>query len=321
MQKNVPSVNVAGDPMRVTPEQIEQARKIDLLSYLQAYEPDNLQKVGNSTYSTKEHDSLKISNGVWHWFSHHIGGKSALDYLVKVKGYGFIEAVITLAKNDLPVVQSEHRVKEDKKEFALPPMSEDTSRVRSYLLKRGINGRLIDYCFRQGILFEDAEYHNCVFIGKDEKGEAKYGALRGTVGSFKRELDGSDKRYSFRLEFEEKAEHIHLFESAIDLLSFITLEYRKQNGWQHENYLSLAGVYATENSSDIPLALEAYLEHHPETNHITCHLDNDDIGRKATEQIISSLGDRYVVDDMPPAKGKDFNDFLKIQIERKEMIR
>lgn len=307
--------------MWVTPEQVAEARRIDLLTYLQNREPDNLQKIGSSTYCTKEHDSLKISNGVWHWFSHHIGGKSALDYLVKVKGIDFQAAVLSLTNDNIPVVQSEGCAAEIRKEFALPPLCDGISKAKRYLKSRGISERLINYCYAQGVLLEDAEYHNCIFVGKDENGAAKYGALRGTAGDFKRELDGSDKRYSFRLEFKENAERVHLFESAIDLLSYITLEYKKQNGWYHDNYLSLAGVYVTENSSDIPLALEVYLERHPETKRITCHLDNDEIGRKATEQIVKTLGDRYVVDDNPPSKGKDFNDYLKIQIGRKEMIR
>ena len=68
-----------------TPEDIQQAKQLDLLTYLQIYEPDQLVKVSGDTYCTKEHDSLKISNGKWHWFSRKIGGKTALDYLVKVK--------------------------------------------------------------------------------------------------------------------------------------------------------------------------------------------------------------------------------------------
>lgn len=44
-----------------TPEDIQQAKQMDLLTYLQIYEPDQLVKVSGDTYCTKEHDSLKIS--------------------------------------------------------------------------------------------------------------------------------------------------------------------------------------------------------------------------------------------------------------------
>jgi len=60
----------------VTKEQIAQAKSIDLLSYLQANEPGNLKKSGSNEYRLADHDSLKISNGRWHWFSRGIGGKT-----------------------------------------------------------------------------------------------------------------------------------------------------------------------------------------------------------------------------------------------------
>ena len=79
--------------VQIDPDVLEQARQIDLLSYLRAYEPSNLVKVKGTTnvYCTAEHDSLKISNGKWYWWSRGFGGYSALDYLMKVKEYGFVE--------------------------------------------------------------------------------------------------------------------------------------------------------------------------------------------------------------------------------------
>ena len=77
----------------IHPEVIQQVKRIDLLTYLQNYEPDELVRFSGDTFTTKSHDSLKISNWVWCWFSRGIGGRSALDYLVKVKGYSFLGAV------------------------------------------------------------------------------------------------------------------------------------------------------------------------------------------------------------------------------------
>ena len=69
--------------------------QIDLLSYLREFEPSNLVMVKGTSnvYCTAEHDSLKISNGKWYWWSRGFGGYSALDYLIKVKEYDFVEAV------------------------------------------------------------------------------------------------------------------------------------------------------------------------------------------------------------------------------------
>ena len=77
----------------IPPETIERARQMDLLTYLQTFEPDELVHIGGNHYCTREHDSLKISNGKWYWFSRGFGGYNALDYLVKVKDVPFVEAV------------------------------------------------------------------------------------------------------------------------------------------------------------------------------------------------------------------------------------
>ena len=83
----------------IQPDIVEEVRKMDLLTYLKNYEPHELVRIGNNVFSTKTHDSLKISNGKWYWWSRGIGGKSALDYLIKVKGYDFQDAVRMIAGN------------------------------------------------------------------------------------------------------------------------------------------------------------------------------------------------------------------------------
>ena len=72
---------------------IDKARELDLLTYLEKYEPDEFVKISSNVYSTRTHDSLKTSNGMWMWWSKEIGGKNAIDYLVIVRGMAFIEAV------------------------------------------------------------------------------------------------------------------------------------------------------------------------------------------------------------------------------------
>ena len=80
----------------IAPEVITEAKRMDLLTYLREYEPGELVKFSSNTYTTRTHDSLKISNGKWFWWSRGIGGVSALDYLVKVKGIDFVSAVTYL---------------------------------------------------------------------------------------------------------------------------------------------------------------------------------------------------------------------------------
>ena len=89
--------------VQIDPDVLERVRQIDLLSYLREFEPSNLVKVKGTSnvYCTAEHDSLKISNGKWYWWSRGFGGYSALDYLIKVKEYDFVEAVEILTGQDV----------------------------------------------------------------------------------------------------------------------------------------------------------------------------------------------------------------------------
>lgn len=83
----------------------------------------------------------------------------------------------------------------------------------------------IQECIDEGILFESAgRYHNAVFVGKDEKGVPRYAAYRGLGGNFRLDASGSDKRYSFRLLADKPSSSVHLFEAAIDLLSYADKE-------------------------------------------------------------------------------------------------
>ena len=311
--------------MWVTPEQIEKAKQMDLLTYLQSYEPGNLKKISHDTWCTKEHDSLKISNGKWHWFSRHIGGKTALDYLIKVKGISFVKAVeiITGYAAVLPPVYTGIEKPIESKQIELPEYNTEICEVRRHLKGRGISDTVIEYCHENKMLYEDAKYHNCVFLGYDGN-TPKYGAVRSTVSDFKRDLTGSDKRFSFFIPAESDPGTVHLFESAIDLLIFARLELRIKRNWRRDDLLSLAGVYKTDKKQDIPLALRTYLERHTGTKAVYLHLDNDEVGRMATKQITEALSSQYTVIDQPPQSGKDFNDYLKNEIrkeKRKEQVR
>ena len=82
-----------------TQDQIDRAKSIDLLTYLKNNNPDELVFDSRNSYKTRTHDSLKISNGLWYWFTREVGGKSAIDYLMKVKNYKFVEAVKTVMGN------------------------------------------------------------------------------------------------------------------------------------------------------------------------------------------------------------------------------
>lgn len=310
----------------IDPENILKAKEMDLLTYLQNYEPQELRHISGNTYCAREHDSLRISNGKWCWFSQGIGGRSALDYLIKVKGLSFtqaVEAILGQTTNRSPVFYCPKE--RESKKLLIPKLSDKTERVEAYLKSRGIHSVIIRYCLENKLLFETADYHNALFIGYDRDGNARYGALRGTVGNYKGELTGSDKHFSFSINETGEPDHIHVFESAIDLMSFATLELFKGNDWKSETLLSLAGVFQTKCENVVPVALSRFLSEYPTIQTVHLHLDNDAVGRGAVNGIVSGLRDKYTVLDEPPSCGKDVNDELKIMLgireKRKEMVR
>jgi hypothetical protein len=301
----------------VSPEAILQAKQMDLLTYLQNYEPNELVHVSGNVFCTKTHDSLKISNGKWCWFSRGIGGKSALDYLIKVKEIPFVEAVEQIVGQVAVRSPAFHRQenKKQEKKLILPERNINNDKVKAYLEGRGIHSVIIDYCIKTKRLYEGKEHNNCVFVGYDLDDVPRYGVVRGTSGiRYLGEVLGSDKHFSFSIPASAESDTLHLFESAIDLLSFATLELFEGKDWRSTNQLSLAGVYPPKKDDtpmNTPLALSQYLKNRPHIRTIKLHLDNDYVGKMATKALIVALTNAYTVIDEPPKNGKDYNDQLR----------
>ena len=204
--------------------------------------------------------------------------------------------------------------KDEPKVLLLPEKNPNCDKVTEYLFGRGIDYQLIQDCIAEGIIFESRQYHNAVFVGKDESGKPKYAALRSTLGSsFRQDASGSDKRYSFRLLAREPTDKVHLFEAAIDLLSYATYLKCEGKDYRAVNLLSLSGVYQPKkeiSESKIPIALSTYLQKNPQIKTVILHLDNDRTGRLCTAALKELLQKDYKIVDAPPPVGKDVNDFL-----------
>ena len=208
----------------IAPEILQEVKKMDLLTYLKNYEPYELVHFSGNTYTTRTHDSLKISNGKWMWWSRGIGGRSALDYLIKVRDYTFMEAVEIIAGQSAistPVYAVVEKPKE--KILLLPKANQNNQKLISYLKKRGIDDEIIQFCIETGRAYESENYHNAIFVGHDKSDVPRYAAIRGTRSNFIGDASGSDKNYSFSIPADKKSSCLHLFESAIDLLSYATI--------------------------------------------------------------------------------------------------
>ena len=127
------------------------------------------------------------------------------------------------------------------------------------------------------------------------------------------DVAGSDKRYSFRT--SGKGSMLHVFESPIDLLSYMTLMHMQTGRWLPEPMLSLGGVYEPSGNPErwkLPVALQNMIDNHPEVTSISLHLDNDQAGKSAAWAIQQLLKRKYNVEYEPAPRGKDFNDYLRM---------
>jgi len=297
----------------VSKEQIQHAKEIDLLSYLQSREPHELVPSGPNEYRTATHSSLVISNGLWHWVNGGFGGKTALDYLIRVRGLGFVAAVETLCGVRASPSFSIQPVKTPvPRPFALLPANGNNDRVIAYLRGRGIDVDIIKRCIDDGILYENTR-GSCVFVGRDVSGVPRFACVRGTFSDYKQDVTGSNKRYGFCLLASSGSRSVVVCESPVDALSAATLAKMNGRPWENCNYLTLGGTS--------PLALTQFLKDRPEVGDVTLSLDNDGAGREGTRKIIEAMrGSGHNITDAPPGHGKDNNEFLLHFIREQKSI-
>ena len=308
----------------VSKEQIAAAKQMTAIEFLRRFHPNELVRSGSrGEFQLREHDSFKINgeSSIWHWKSRDIGGKSALDYLIKVEGMKFVDAVLALC-DECPTYIPPPPQQKKRPEFVLPPAAVNNRRVFAYLLKRGISRGVIEACIRAGILYESADYHNAVFVGRDETGTARYAFLRGTYTRgkpFKAEVPGSDKRFCFLLPPKGKTNRVAVYEAAIEPMAHLTLE-----GTADKWRLSLGGISAPKEgeqprsfSFKKPLALESFLKRHPEIEEIEICTNNDFAGRWAAEHLEKAYQGKYrMVKNLPEKEGCDYADLAKERYEK-----
>lgn len=173
-------------------------------------------------------------------------------------------------------------------------------RVYAYLLKhRGIDREVLNHFAHAGLIYEDAKYHNVVFVGKDEMGKIRHISKRGsgTGSAYKGNESGSEPEYSFH--HIGKSNRLYVFEAPIDMLSYISMH--KEN-WKDHSYVALCSV--------ADRALFYTLKRHPQLIEVHLCLDSDEPGQAASRRIAEKLfidGYKYEI-EIP--QGKDWNEEL-----------
>lgn len=304
--------------MWVSEKEKVEAKQYDAYSYLRVADPNELVRISSKEYCLRSHDSFKMSqkNGVWlwYWYSRDVGGRSAVDYLIKVKGYPFVEAVKEVNRVMKGMSPSFFIEDNEEKEFKLPPKSSNSDCIIDYLCSRGIDRKLVENLIDANMIFQNRKHQSVVFVGFDDNGKPAHASYRSTGegATAKGDYTASNKEYAFRLE-KDYTDTVRVFESAIDLLSFITICKIRGKDCNNESLISTAGISASRNDEiKLPLALRRYLEKHPETEKVLIHFDNDAAGQKCAEQIRQKLSNDFRVRTIMPKQGKDFNEYLQI---------
>lgn len=204
---------------------------------------------------------------------------------------------------------------------------------------------LKSYCEKNNLLLSPIalsnmkRISNAVFVGYDNNNKPAYATKRGMYNktvivdgkeknkSFRQEVTGSSKRHSFFMrDLSDKSKSIHIFEAAIDAMSYATLIDLYSSNYKTKNLLSLCGATSGRdskfNSDDtvLPPALQNVLDDKSlNIDTVYIHFDNDKTGQEQSIKLknkLEKLGIKSQI-KLPPS-GKDFNDFLKNTIAKLE---
>jgi uncharacterized protein YeeX (DUF496 family) len=275
--------------MYYTQDQIDRANQVDLAAFLQA-QGEPLERAG-AEYRWKKHDSLTIRENKWYRHSRSRGG-GPVDFVMEFFGRSFTEAVAMLLGEAPPAPKT------DAPELRLPPRNVDNSTARKYLTEiRRIDEDVTDFFLSGDDVYESADHHNAVFVGRDETGIPRYAHSKGTTSNFRADVKGSDKSIPFC--YRGKGDRLFVLEAPVDLLSFLCL-YKKD--WQKQSYLSLGGISEK--------ALLTFLSDRPNIKNVFLCLDSDEAGNAACTRINGLIPDEYAVNRLAPVF-KDWNEILQ----------
>lgn len=221
-----------------TEEQKQRANAVDLENFLLRHN-EKLLRSGREKRLASDH-SVTIRGNEWYDHASREGGL-AIDFIKRYYNLGFPEAMSLLLGEEGEPCHTSERKPEPEKPFQLPEASQDMRRVFAYLTKtRLLDREIVSDFMKKKLIYEDAQFHNAVFVGVDAEGTARHAHKRGTCTRgkpFKGNVDGSDPRYSFH--YVGQSDTVYVFEAPVDMLSFLTLY---PENWKQHSYVCLCGV-------------------------------------------------------------------------------
>ncbi len=299
-----------------TREQIQRADDTDLYVFLSG-RGEQFKRCGKE-YRWLRHDSVMINKSEWYRFSQNKGGH-AIDFMKEFYGLSFAEAVKELLGEEGAGETNRRTAKEDAGRqkvcpiplpgLELPERNESCEIARKYLIEqRKLSEQLVDQMIAKGDIYESKNYHNVVFVGRDKEQNPRYAAMRGTdENRYRGEAKGSEKAYGFgHIGTDEK---LFVFESPIDLLSYITAVPEE---WEKHSYISLGGLSEK--------AMKRMYTEYPHIHSIYLCLDNDEPGNERCRQFVSLIPEELSVYRLEPVK-KDWNECLVAEVPVENMAK
>lgn len=280
----------------LTQEQIDSANRTDIAEFLSS-RGVQLKKLSNQY--VWEDKNVWIHGSEWYSHYEQTGGH-AVGFVMKYLGRTFPEAVGELNGDYSRCDFTQHGDNESVR-LKLPTRSNSTYRMFMYLRNsRCISAEIINAFVRMGLLYEDDQYHCCIFVGRTDDGKAGHCHKRSTLSGFKQTLEGSKSEYAFH--YTGSDDTIYAFEAPIDMLAYISMH---PDGWKIHSYVALCSV------SD--KALIHQLETHPNLKKVVLCLDNDEAGQSAERRIRESLYQKGYADvtvEIP--LNKDWDEDLQV---------
>lgn len=282
-----------------TDQQKEQAAGVDLAAFLES-RGEKLIRSGRDMRLDRDH-SVTIRGNEWFDHAAQTGG-GAISFVRQFYNLDYPSAVsLLLGGGGVSYPTARERVQELPKPFALPPANKDARRVFAYLVKhRHIASEVVGHFVRAGLLYEDAEHHNAVFVGTDEQDIPRHAHKRSTNSfgkAFRLNVEGSFPQYSFHYLGGDGS--LFVFEAPIDMLSYITLYPER---WREHNYVACCGT------SFIPV--EKMLDRMHQVDEVFLCLDNDVAGHTASKRMADLLAEKRIYSQRLVPSEKDWNDVL-----------
>ena len=291
-----------------TEEQMLRACEVDLVEFLR-HQGEKLIRSGPEYRLASDH-SVTVQGNEWYDHATEQGG-GPISFVQQFYNLSYPEAVTCLLGGEQGTVYASAAKQEEKpkKEFALPSAGREMRRMYAYLLKHRLLDRNVVNAFvRAGLLYEscekfkDREYHNAVFVGKDENGVPRHAhkrSLNSLGKTFRINVEGSDPRCSFH--YTGTSNRLYVFEAPIDLMSFLS---RYPRGWQEHSFVALCGT--SEH------AMLWMLEQNPGIRSVCLCLDHDETGIEASGRLAEFLHEHGYDDvGMLQSEYKDWNEDLK----------